>query len=455
MEQGLRPLSVGSAGIRGEVGSGLSLENAGDFGAAFGTLNAGGSVLVARDSRRSSPMLQRVVSAALAGCGCSVIDGGVMPAGMVHFLTPKLKLSGALLISGGHQAPGWNAILPIQNDGAYFDDLRCRELLDLYHGRRFIEVGADRIGAYLPLPDGAMDDYWSFLESSVDCAAIRRANLTVLADFCNGAGAPYATRFAELFGIRLIAMNDGKDGVIVRSPDVNGDSEEPLSKLIAPLGADLGMVFNSDMSRLGLVSDAGEPLTEELTYPLAAAWYLKKYGVRKPLVVNCCSTRTLDEAVAARKGTLLKCRVGQAAVIQAMRRHDAGMCGEGSGSFTLGAMPGFDAFLMAALILEAVALDGALAGQVAKLKRYSIVKMTFPSRTSHGYALLRRLKGRMNRGKTSEVDGLRFDWPDGFLSLRLAETESVIRLISESGNAEVARDRAWQARLMLENQVAK
>ncbi len=454
-EQNLRPFSVGKAGMRGEAGSALSLEKVIDFASAFGTMNSGGNILVAGDSRHSSPMLKKAVSAALAGCGCHVMDGGIMPAGMVHFLTGRPGLSGALLISGGHHVQGWNAVLPFQSDGAYFDELRCRELLDLYHGRRFIEAGAESIGRYLPLPEGAEESYWEFLASQVDAEAIRRAGLTVLADFGNGAGAPYSQRFAELFNLRLIGMNDGRGGVAVRLPDVSGICEEPLGKLISPLKADAGMVFNSDMSRMGLVSDTGESLTEELTFPLAAAWYMKKYGVRKPLVVNCCSSRTVDDTVADHGGRLIKCSVGQSSVIQTMRRENACMGGEGSGSFTFGAMPGFDAFLMAAFILESIACGDPLSVQAAGLKRYAIVKMTVPCRTSHGYALLHRLKGRLKGGHLSDTDGIRQDLPDGFLSLRLAGTEPMIRLIAEAEDMEKAKERAWQARLMLENQVVK
>ncbi len=451
MEERLRPLSLGMAGIRGEAGSGLSPEKAADFGA----LCAGGRVLVARDSRRSSPMFQRIVSSSLAGCGCDVADGGVMPAGMIHFLTMRHGFAGALMVSGGHQKPGWNAIVPFQHDGAYFDALRCRELLDLYHGRRFREADYLHSGRYSVLPPECKEEYWQFIASCVATPAIRKKNLTVLADFGNGAGAPYAERFAELFNLRLIAMNDGKEPVNTRLPDVNGVCEEPLGKLIAPLGAALGMVFNSDMSRLGLVSDSGEPLTEELTFPIAAAWYLKKNGAKKPLIVNSCSSMTLDDLAKSRQCRLVKCRVGQSEVIQTMRRENAGMGGEGSGAFTFGGMPGFDAFLMAALILESVVLDAPLSAQMAGLKRYSIVKMTIPCRTSHGYALLKKLKSRINAPRVSETDGVRFDWHDGFLSLRLAETEPVVRLISEAEKAETAHERAWQARLMLESQVAK
>lgn len=456
MEQIVRPLKIGAIGMRGLVGDGLNTESAIAFASAFGSVNYGKRVMVAIDTRPSSRMLRHAVLSALVSCGCEVVDGGILSAGMVHFLIPHLKLAGALLITGGHQASGWNAIIPLGADGAYFDDINRRELFDIYHGRRFVEVDHTRVRPIRKLPEKALDAYWDFLGSAVDRDAIARHNFCVIGDFCNGAGAGYARRFAELFNLRLIALNDIPGAPLTRDPEPRPRTELPIRAIIAPLGAAIGLVYNSDMSRLGILTDDGEPLSEELTSPLGIDYLLEKSGKPQVVVTNCCSTRTLDEVVARRGGSLEKVKVGQAHVIEGMASHGAFAGGEGSGAFTFGSLRGFDAFLMSAVLLEMIAVRGKpLSEQLKSLPRYNIVKKTISCHSSRGYALLRRVKNRFGNVPCSEVDGLRFDWDDGFLSLRLSGTDSVIRLISESSRKSTAVERAWQVRAMLESRGGK
>ena len=169
----IRTLTLGGSGLRGVVGAGLTPSNAVDFTAAFATLiERGGRVLVGNDPRTSSEMLRNAVLAGLAGSGCAAVDGGVMTAGMMHCLIPTLGFAGGILISGGHQAAGWNALIPLAADGSCFNLLRQRELFDIYQGRRFREVSAAEVHPSRPLDSRAGDRYWEFLASRLDCGAI-------------------------------------------------------------------------------------------------------------------------------------------------------------------------------------------------------------------------------------------------------------------------------------------
>ncbi len=453
MVENKRLLSLGAAGLRGVVGSGgLTPENAIDFASALGAMYPGGDILLATDTRQSSEPLSRAALAALLGAGCRVIDGGVLTAGMAQFLVPQLGLAAGLLITGGHQQPGCNALIPLAADGSYFDDLRRRELFDLYHGRRFPEAAADRVKPVEKLPAGALESYWTYLESALDLAAIRRAGLTVIADFCNGAGAVYAREFGERFGLRLIAVNDLPCGVVPRDPEPRPRSESPVRSVVRPLSAALALVFNSDLSRLGLVTDDGEPLSEELTFPLALDYLLERAPEQAVVVTNVCSTRTIDQVVEKHGGRLIRTRVGQAYIAAALAANRGFAGGEGSGGFLFGdRLRGADGFLMAGILLEAVAKQGLpLSARLGRLERYHLFKQTVPCHAAHGYNLLRQLHGKFPAARLSELDGLRFDWPDGFLSARLSTTESVIRVIAEATTAELARKRAWNVRALLE-----
>ena len=202
---------------------------------------------------------------------------------------------------------------------------------------------------------------------------------------------------------------------------------------------------------MGIVTDAGEPLSEEMSYPLVADYVLGKLPKGVRVVTNVCTTRTLDDVASGHGAILEKSRVGQAWVVDLARSTGAALAGEGSGGFTTSALRGFDGFLMAGLLLEAIAVRGPLGCQLEKLPRYEMVKQTIPSNSPHAYTMLRQMMHEFgDEAAVSETDGLRFDWPDGFLSLRLSSTEPILRLISESKSRELASDRAWKARLAWE-----
>lgn len=451
-ELNTRLLTLGAAGMRGKVGSGLTPGAASDFAAAFAAYVGTGRVLVGSDPRTSSGMLKCAVCAALAGGGCEVVDGGILTAGLMHFLIPAGGYAGGILITGGHQAAGWNALIPLASDGSYFDHLRQRELFDLYLGQRFAPVRASEVRPVRSLDPDAFEAYWEFLGQNIDLAAIRRAKFTLLGDFCNGSGARFAKRFASLLGIRLIGLNDEPCGTLPRDPEPRPRSASPIRSIVAPLGAAAGFVFNSDLSRMGIVTDSGEPLSEELTYPLAADYLLGKMPEGAAVVTNVCTSRSVDDVASRRGAKLERSRVGQAAVIDLARSTGAMLAGEGSGSFTTAALRGFDGFLMAGVLLESIAVRGEpLSRQLVSLPRYEMVKQAIPANSPNAYSMLRRMSREFGEeAVVSELDGLRFDWPDGFLSLRLSSTESTLRLISESKSRETALERAWRARLAWE-----
>jgi phosphomannomutase len=223
------------------------------------------------------------------------------------------------------------------------------------------------------------------------------------------------------------------------------------------LNADIGFVFNSDMSRASIVTDSGETLSEEYSFPIAADHVLKRAGKGAAVVSNCCTTRTLDDIVRMRGGILYKGKVGQAHTIDKMFETGAILAGDGSGSIAHAhGVPGFDSFLLMALALESMAFSGESSSQIAaRLPRYHIIKRAVPCSSSHAYSILRSLRGRLFRNAVfSGEDGLRFDWKDGWVHLRASMTEPIVRMIVEGENREKAEARASEVYSIIERVVA-
>jgi phosphomannomutase len=441
--------------MRGEVGAGLTPGLAIDFASAFGTYTDGGKIIVGADTRFSSPMLTHAVCSALMSCGCEVISAGITSAPLMHFMVPHLEADGAILIGAGHHPAGWNALMPLAANGAYFNSVQMQQLLDIYHSHKYRNSDWKSIGKIVEIPRGVDDAYLEMICSRLDIEAIRSMYFTVLADFCNGSGSCLAENFASRLGIELIPINNSFTGILPHDPEPRPRSSVQVKSIMRVLNAEAGFVFNSDASRMAVVTSSAETLSEEYTFPLVADQVLEKSEAGTGVVTNWCTTRTLDEIVESHKGNLFKTKVGQSPIIDRMIELNAGLGGEGSGSIALGdSVKGFDGFMAMGLVLEALATRKCSSAELAeRLPRYHIIKKKINCPSAHAYSLLKGLQDKFSDAKFSEEDGLRFDWPDGWIHFRTSVTEPVIRMIVEWKTLEEANYRADQMRGMLERLV--
>ncbi len=451
----MRFLRLGTAGMRGELGSGLSPLNAIRFASAMGTWLDGGRVLLGVDTRISSQMLQRSCLSALLSSGCVVVDAGICPAPLLHFAVGHLKADGALLIGAGHHPAGWNAIVPLSSRGSYLNAVQTQELLDIHHSGVFKSCPWNALGHLEPFGPETLESYLDMLCSRIDLSAIAAAKFRVVADFCNGSGSVAGEALAKRLGIELVPINNLHSGFLPHDPEPRPRSSFQAKSVMAPLKAHIGFVFNSDMSRVAIVTDSGETLSEEYSFPLVVNHFLAKSGPGPSVVTNWCSTRTLDEIVELRGGRLIKAKVGQSSIMDKMVERSASIAGDGSGSVAIASgAPGFDGFAAMALILESMALEGCSSSALAaRLPRHHIVKRAIPCQSAHAYTLLRSLHGKFPEAVCNEEDGLRFDWKEGWIHLRASMTEPIIRMIVEWETREGAEDKALQVRSLLDRLV--
>ncbi|MCK5845340.1 MAG: hypothetical protein KAG97_11575, partial [Victivallales bacterium] len=404
-------------------------------------------------SRFSSPMLKEALSSALMGCGCDVLDAGVCPAPAMQFLVPRMGAAAGLLIGAGHHPANWNAIVPISDSGAYMNEVQTQSLLDIYHSRKFNSVGYESVGCETFIPESDIDAYMDNLCSILNVDLIASSGFSVILDLCNGSGSRFHAKLAKRLGIQEIPVNDEISGVLPHDPEPRPRIAFQVKSLMRHLNADAGFVFNSDISRVSVVTNDCETLSEEYTFPLAVQRMLSRgFGREQTIVTNSCTTRTLDDVAASKKAEVEKTRVGQSPVIDRMLEIGAAAAGDGSGSFAMAdAGPAFDGFLAMGMILESMAANSATLSELAEaLPKYHVRKLKVPCLSSHAYTLLRNLADHFPDADISEVDGLRFDWLDGWMHFRMAMTEPVIRVIMEWRSKEEADERALRVSGLLD-----
>jgi len=450
-------LRINVAGVRGVVGQTLTPELMIDFAAAFGTYLGEGEVLVGADTRFSGEMLKRAVNSALLSCGCNVTDLGICPTPMLQWLVRQRKATGGISISAGHNAAEWNGLNFINAEGAYLTPQQGEEVLDIFHARAFERKGWNAIGK-LSRSDEAADckQYLDALCVYLDSKAIRNSAFTVVVDPCNGAGAPFLPEFAERLGLRLIPINCEPSGIFPHDPEPRPRNARQIAAIMKPVNAHAGFLFNSDMSRVSVVSDIGETVTEEYSFPLVASHVMaKRTGT---VVTNCCTTRTLDDVASKHKARVIKTPVGPAFIIASMLDERALLAGDGSGSVAVADFSSaMDAFLTMGLILEAMSTrKRTLAQLIAELPRYHIVKDKIYCPAAKAYQAVNAvIQHYQHQGQTLNLtDGVRADWPDAWVHVRASATEPLVRVICEAATREKALEVAAGVGKLIDSRVS-
>jgi phosphomannomutase len=443
----MRPLKIGISGVRGIVGESLTPELIVSFAQAFGTYLDSGRILVCRDTRSSGPMVQAAAMSGLLAAGCEVIDLGVCPTPTLQLAVRWLGAQGGVSITGGHNPAAWNALKFVRGDGLYLNATQAEELLDIVHQGEFEKASWDRIRTGVAEQD-AIGHHLEVLEAAFDVAAARRRGLRVAVDCCNGASALLSTRWLEILGCTVLAVNDDPSAPFPHRPEPKPETMAQLKAVVRAGGADLGFAHDADGERIGLVTADGVALSEERTLTLATAITLSQ--VPGTVVTNVSTTRAVDEVARRHNATVVRTPVGQSFISEAMIEHHAVIGGEGNGGVAVPrVLMSHDAAAAQGLIIEHMARSGAtLAELVAGLPSFAMVKLDFAEKPSVLYSILQDFRGVIEReGLTPDsTDGIVVSFGDGWVHVRASQTESMIRVIAEAATQARARDLADWAR---------
>ncbi len=428
-------LRISNAGLRGVVGSGLTAAHVLDFASAFGTfLDPEATAVIGRDPRASGVMIHQGVVAALLSTGHNVVDLGVVSTPIVQHSIRRLGAGGGVSIGASHNTADWNALKFLGRNGTYLSTAEASELLDIYHLRDFNHVSYTELGS-LRRDDGALDAYLDELDAAYDFDRLRRFRVVV--DCCSGTSGLILRRLNERHRFSLILINERPDPVqFAHEPATNTRTiDQQLAPLIGPLAADAGFLFDADSDRVGLATERGYAVSEEMILPLLADHFLPQTAAR--IVISNLSSTALLEEIAARHGAeVVRVPVGRQAAMDALATYDpaeVALAGEGTGAVMLARFRFiYDGIASMLGILSMMAARGeTLSTILGSYPSYTMRKGTVPLVSTRIPALLMDLQKAYADGVHDVRDGLRVDWPDRWFHVRVSQTESIVRVIAE------------------------
>jgi phosphomannomutase / phosphoglucomutase len=415
--------------IRGVVGETLDRDVADYIGQAVGSLmqeKGLADIVVGRDGRLSGPDLVAGLVAGLRKAGRNVIDIGLAPTPLVYFGSYHLRTGCCIAVTGSHNPPDYNGFKIVVGG----ETLSGEAITDLY-----ARIAENRLHA-APEPgtfdERAIDD--DYVARIADDVQLQR-RLKVVVDAGNGVAGDLGPRVLEAIGAEVVPLFCDIDGTF---PNHHPDPSDPhnledLVRTVGERGADLGVAFDGDGDRLGVVTRAGENIFPDRLLMLFAADVLDRMpGATIIYDVKC--TGHLASQVLRHGGSPLMWKTGHSLIKAKMRETDAALAGEMSGHFFFAERwYGFDdGIYAAARLLEILAAADGTPDEVLQALPAGVstpeIKIEAPEGNPHAFVEGFRAAAQFEDGRVSSIDGVRVDWPDGWGLIRASNTTPVLVL---------------------------
>ena len=411
--------------IRGVIGETLGTADALAVGRAFGTVvrrGGGGDVCLGYDGRLSSPELAAAVADGLAGCGLTVRRIGLGPTPMLYYAVHSSGADGGVMISGSHNPPDYNGFKFMLGTAAFFG-------ADIRNLGKIAAAGDYATGEGRLEDDGMLDRYVEQL--AADYRGERP--LKVAWDAGNGA----AGRAMEMLCARLpgrhIMLNQKIDGTFpAHHPDPTvAENLVQLQEVVLSEGCDLGVAFDGDGDRIGVVDGRGRILWGDQLMVLLAADVLAAHP-GSTVIADVKASQVFFDEIARLGGRPLMWRTGHSLIKAKMVETGAKLAGEMSGHiFFADRYFGFDDALYAALRLLECVSGGteSLAQMRDRLPQpVNTPELRFPCAETRKFRVVEEVCARL-RGEGAEIvdiDGLRVTTADGWWLLRASNTQDVL-----------------------------
>lgn len=417
--------------IRGVYPDEIDEDAARRIGNAFVAFTGAGTVIVGKDMRPSSVPLSAAFAEGVNLAGADVVDVGLASTDLVYFASGSLDAPAAMF-TASHNPAQYNGI-KLSRAGAapVGEDTGLREI------RSTVERGllerAEIRGTVEPRD--LLPSYVQHVHSFVDLSAL--APLRVVADTANGMGGLVVPAVFDGLPFELSVLFPELDGTFPNHPadPIQLENLKDLQRAVADVGADIGLAFDGDADRVFLVDDQAQPVSGSTTTAMLARGILARHPGEK-VVHNLICSKAVPEVIREAGGTPIRSRVGHSFIKEVMAETGAIFGGEHSAHYYFRDNYRADSGLIAALlVLEQLSLAGEPLSQMRRPFERYVASGEINSRVNDPAAVIERVAAAYRDAEQDRLDGLTVDFGDWWFNLRPSNTEPLLRLNLEAGDA--------------------
>ncbi len=425
--------------MRGLVNVALTPQLACKVGLAVATHAKARKVLVARDTRVSGVMLEDALVSGLMAAGADVSLLGMMPTPALAYLTKALGADVGFMLTASHNPPEYNGIKVFSGDSLSYTDESQDAVEKIVDKASFALADWRGIGSA-----SALDVSHVYVDMITNAVALRKPWRVVVDTGC-GATFSVAPSALKALGCKVTALNAQPDGFFpARKSEPTAESLQDLSHVVKALGAEVGVAFDGDGDRAAFLDEEGEFVDFDRALAAYSAYALKKNG-GGTVVTNVEASMRVETMAQKYDGKVVRTRVGDVYVSEAMKRVGAVFGGEPCGAWV---HPKFhycpDGLLSAALMLEALEEeDQSLRKFIAEVPEYVTLRENIACKNGVKQKAVADIEKTITHafpGFTdfSTVDGVRVALKNGWVLIRASGTEPLIRLTVEGESLKAA-----------------
>jgi phosphomannomutase len=405
-------------------------------------------IIVGRDARISGSMVNSLVCNTLVGMGAHVVDLGLTTTPTVEVAVPAEGATAGIILTASHNPKQWNALKLLNEKGEFISAQEGEEVLRLAESGEVTFAEIDALGSIVAKDYLDLHIQEILALPMVNKEAISQANFNIAIDAVNSTGGIYVPALLAALGVTQVhKLYCEPNGHFPHNPEPLPENLQDIADLVIKEKCDLAIVVDPDVDRLAFVCEDGSMFGEEYTLVAVADYIL---GHKKGNTVsNLSSTRALRDVTVQHGAVYTAAAVGEVNVVATMKATNAVIGGEGNGGIIYpDAHYGRDALVGIALFLSHLA---------AKKMTISALRNSYPSYTasknkielSEGMdvdLILKEVQSLFPDAQINTIDGVKFDFPDGWVHLRKSNTEPIVRVYAEHKSKQAADDLA--AKLM-------
>lgn len=441
------------SGIRGTIGGkpdeNLTPIDVVKFTSAYASLMKEGSkkltFVVGRDARISGLMVENLVVSTLSGMGINVVVTGLSTTPTVEMAVINMNADGGIIITASHNPKQWNALKLLNGNGEFITGQQGEAILKMVENEDFTYCQVDDLGkvTYDKTTIDSHIDAVLDLEL-VDVDLIRKAKFKVAVDGVNSTGGISIPPLLRQLGVsEIIELYCDPTGEFPHNPEPLPENVTELCDVVKSEHADLGIVVDPDVDRLAFIMDDGNMFGEEYTLVAVADYILR--NKKGNTVSNLSSTRALRDVTEKAGGIYTASAVGEVNVVEKMKETNAIIGGEGNGGVIYPELHyGRDALVGVALVLTYLAKRKLKLSELrSEYNDYKVSKNKIQlTENMNVGAIYAKVQEHYKKMPILTIDGVKIDFPDGWVHLRTSNTEPIMRVYAEAGTMDRAQSLA-------------
>jgi phosphomannomutase/phosphoglucomutase len=413
--------------IRGLVDKDLTQETVELLGKGIGTYfrwNQRKEVALGRDCRLSSPLYSKALAKGLLSTGCEIVDLGIIPTPLLYFTIYYKKIEAGVIITGSHNPPEYNGFKMMLGEETLYG-AAIQDIFTIIQNEDFIEEKSAGTKDYNIVPE-----YQEYVLNNIKL----EKKLKVVVDAGNGTAGVVAVPIFKKMGCEVIELYCEMDG---RFPNHHPDPTLPealedLVQKVKETKADLGIAYDGDGDRIGIIDDEGNIIWGDVLMVLFVRDILPS-NPGAPIISEVKASKVLYDEIEKLGGRPIMWKTGHSLIKKKIKEEKALLAGEMSGHiFFADRFFGFDdAIYSSARLLELLSRsDKRISQMLSDLpKTFSTPEIRIYASDEVKFKIVEEVKKELSQKyPIIDIDGVRAIFPGGWGLVRASNTQEVLVL---------------------------